>query len=219
MTEIFLQAKEGGSGIKSAESRDAIVGEGFFQIQMPDGGLAYTRNGSFKLASDGRVVTRDGFQLLGGMPPIPPETTGVVVTAPGVVFVSNGLMDCACGRISLVRFANPAALKLISSDLFIETEASGPPETGNPGENGFGEIGPGFFRLPGSFGFTTQLAPARSWIDVEVSQDAKTWMVLASGVSAGGEKLFVRDLRAADFEHRFYRVRSKPYPLPPANSQ
>ena len=219
MAEIFFQAKEGGSGSKSAENRDAIVGEGFFQIQMPDGGLAYTRNGSFKVASDGRVVTREGFQVLSGMQPIPPNTTGVIVTAPGVVFIATASGSFAAGRINLVRFANPAGLKSIGSDLFLETEASGAPETGNPGVDGIGEPGDGFLRLPGSFGFTTQLGPARSWIDVEVSQDSKTWTVLASGVSSNGEKLFVRDLRAADFAHRFYRVRSRPFPLPPVNSQ
>ena len=220
MTEIFfLAAKEGGSGSKSGENRDAIVGEGFFQIQMLDGLPAYTRNGNFKVASDGRVVTRDGFQLLGGIPSFPPDATGVIVTAPGLVFIATASGSFAAGRINLVRFANPAALKTIGSDIFQESETSGPPETGNPGENGFGEIGPGFFRLAGSFGFTTQLTKARIWIDVEVSQDAKTWTVLASGVSANGEKLFVRDLRAADFAHRFYRVRWRPFPVPLANGQ
>ncbi len=219
MAEIFFQPKEGGSGSKPAESRDAIVGDGFFMIVMPDGMVAYTRNGDFRLSSDGQVVTRDGFQLSSGMAPILPGTTGVILAAHGEVFITTALGSFASGRLNLVRFANVAGLKPFGSDLFLESVASGPPETGNPGENGFGELGPGFFRLPGSFGFTTQLGPARSWIDVEVSQDAKTWTVLASGVSSIGEKLFVRDIRATDFAHRFYRVRSRPFPLPPANSQ
>lgn len=219
MVEIFFQAKEDASGSKSAESRDAIVGEGFFQIQMPDGVLAYTRNGSFKVASDGRVVTRDGLHVLVNMQPIPPNTTGVIVTAHGEVFVTTTSGSFASGLITLVRFANPAGLKPIGSELFLESEASGSPETGGPGVDGIGVLGDGFLRLPGSFGFTTQLTPTRRWIDVEVSLDAKVWTVLASGVSSSGEKLFVRDIRAADFEFRFYRVRSRPFPLPPANSQ
>lgn len=220
MAEVFFQAKVDGGGSKSAESRDAIVGVGFFEIQMPDGVQAFTRNGAFKVASDGLVKTGDGFPLISGIGLIPTGSTGVIVTAFGAVFVTSASGGSfGSSRIFLVRFQNPAGLKPIGSDIFLESEASGPPETGNAGENGFGEIGPGFLRLPGSFGFTTQLGPARSWIDVEISQDAKTWTVLASGLSSNGEKLFVRDIRAADFAHRFYRVRSRPSPIPPVAGQ
>ncbi|MBI2948632.1 MAG: hypothetical protein HYY23_13395 [Verrucomicrobia bacterium] len=216
MAEIFFQAKQSSGAGRPGVSPGAIVGEGFFQILMPGGAPAYTRSDNFKLTSDGLIVTRDGLWILGGLPPIPSETTGVIVAASGAILLATPSGSVAAGRITLVRFSNPAGLKPIGSDILLESEASGPPETGNPGENGFGEIGPGFLRLPGSFGFTTQLGAARSWIDVEVSLDARTWTALASVVSSNGERLFVRDLRAADFARRFYRVRSRPFPFPPS---
>lgn len=124
----------------------AIAGDGFFEVQMPDGTQAYTRDGAFKVDSTGRIVTSDGLQVLSGFQPLQPGTTGITVSPNGEVTMSgpNGNQNF---RIQLTRFNNPAGLESMGSNLFRETPASGPPETGNPAENGFGELAQGFLEL------------------------------------------------------------------------
>jgi len=118
----------------------AIAGDGFFQVQTPDGGQAYTRDGAFKLSSNGAIVTSDGLQVIGGFPPIPATTTGVTIAPSGEISLTDSTGTTPAGRVTLTRFANPAGLEAMGRNLFKESPASGPPETGNPGENGFGQL-------------------------------------------------------------------------------
>ena len=132
---------------KTGEKMDvAIQGEGFFEVQLPDGTRAYTRDGAFKRASDGRVTTSDGLPLQGGWQPIPAETTAITIAPNGEVttFTANGQQSF---RVQLVRFANPAGLDSVGHNLYKETGASGTPELGNPAENGFGELQQGYLEL------------------------------------------------------------------------
>jgi flagellar basal-body rod protein FlgG len=124
----------------------AIQGDGFFEVQMPDGTRAYTRDGALKTASDGRITTSDGLVLQGGWQPVPQGTTSVTVAPTGDV-TYNGANGPTTFRIQLVRFNNPAGLDTAGRNLYRETLASGAPELGNPGENGFGEIAQGYLEM------------------------------------------------------------------------
>lgn len=106
----------------------AINGDGFFQIQKPDGTTAFTRDGSFKMSADGRFVTSDGFFLLPEIT-IPDDAVSIAVGFDGQVSVmvvgSNDPQEV--GQIELARFINPAGLKAIGHNLYEETPASGNP--------------------------------------------------------------------------------------------
>jgi flagellar basal-body rod protein FlgG len=123
----------------------AIAGDGFFEVQMPDGSRAYTRDGAFKIGADGRVITAEGLPVT-GFPNVAPGTTSVTVSADGQVTLTtvNGNQN---ERLQLSRFANPGGLQALGRNLYRETLASGPPEVGQPNENGFGQIQQTFLEL------------------------------------------------------------------------
>lgn len=126
----------------------AIEGEGFFQVQLPDGTTAYTRDGSFKLDAEGRIVTSDGYPL---QPPItiPREATHIAIGADGTVTVNlpGQAVPQQAGRIELARFANPEGLSSIGRNLFTTTAASGDAAVGAPGAEGFGTLAQGFLEM------------------------------------------------------------------------
>lgn len=119
----------------------AISGDGFFQILLPDGRIAYTRDGTFKKDAEGSVVTSNGYRLY---PPVtlPPDAEEISITSDGriLVKVPGAAEAVEVGRIELVRFVNPAGLRSIGKNLFLQTPASGEPMVGTPGKEGFGEI-------------------------------------------------------------------------------
>jgi len=120
----------------------AIQGDGFFEVQRPDGTLGYTRDGSFKLNAQGQVVTADGLPVLSGFQNIPPSSE-ISISEDGNVTVesSSGKQTF---RLTLTRFANPSGLRSLGGNLYEETAASGTPETGNPGEAGYGRTIQGY---------------------------------------------------------------------------
>jgi len=124
----------------------AIQGDGFFEVQLPDGTRAYTRDGALKLAADGRVTTSDGLVLQGGFQPIPVGTNTISISAGGDV-TTTGTAGTQSFRINLVRFANPAGLDAMGRNLFRETVASGTAEIGSAGENGFGTLAQGYLEM------------------------------------------------------------------------
>ena len=124
----------------------AIQGDGFFEVQMPDGALAYTRDGALKTASDGRIVTSDGLPLQGGFQPVPAGTTNITIGASGDV-TYTGAIGATTFKVQMVRFNNPEGLSSEGGNLYKETPASGTPELGNPGENGFGTLNQGYLEL------------------------------------------------------------------------
>lgn len=118
-----------------------IQGDGFFQIQMPDGTTAYTRDGSFKLDGDRRLVTTDGYPLIPNIQfPADALADSIVISASGgVSYKTSG--DAASQNletIQLARFLNPAGLTAIGGNLFIESAASGTPTVNNAGQDGMG---------------------------------------------------------------------------------
>jgi flagellar basal-body rod protein FlgG len=123
----------------------AIEGEGYFQIQMDDGTVAYTRDGNFKMDANGQLVTTDGYQIQPQIS-IPEDATEVIITAGGKVTVQQpGSAELTeVGTLELVRFANPAGLLSIGKNLMLETGASGTPIQGIANQEGFGSIEQGF---------------------------------------------------------------------------
>lgn len=123
----------------------AIQGDGFFEVQLPDGTTAYTRDGALKRASDGRVVTSEGLPVQ-GFQAIPAGTTSITISPDGQV-TTMGDGGAQNFRLSLVRFANPGGLEPIGRNLYLRSESSGDAETGSPGENGFGTIQQGYLEM------------------------------------------------------------------------
>ncbi len=124
----------------------AIQGQGFFEVQMPDGTLSYSRDGSFKTDSQGRIVTSDGYPVQGGFQPVPDGTTGITITASGLVTYTTASGNSS-SQVQIARFINPGGLDAAGHNLYKQTEASGTPELGNPSENGFGELQQGSLEL------------------------------------------------------------------------
>ncbi|HSY17138.1 MAG TPA: flagellar basal-body rod protein FlgG [Candidatus Acidoferrales bacterium] len=124
----------------------AIQGNGFFEVQMPDGTLAYTRDGGFKTDSQGRVVTSEGYPVQGGFQPVPPGTTNITITASGAATYTTA-SGSTNFQIQLANFNNPGGLDAMGHNLYKETSASGTPELGTPGANGFGQIEQGSLEL------------------------------------------------------------------------
>jgi flagellar basal-body rod protein FlgG len=123
----------------------AIQGRGFFQVTLPTGETSYSRDGTFQLNSQGQVVTHDGY-LMSPSITVPSDSIYVTINASGQVLVKlqNQVNLSNVGQIQVAIFQNEPGLEAIGDNLFIETEASGNPQTANPGDEGFGSILQGF---------------------------------------------------------------------------
>jgi flagellar basal-body rod protein FlgG len=123
----------------------AINGQGFFQIQLPDGTTAYTRDGSLHTDSNGVLVTSSGFALSPSIT-IPPTAQAVTIGQDGTVTVTMAGQAAPqnVGQIQLANFVNPGGLEAKGQNLFVETAASGTPSTNAPGTNGTGLLNQGF---------------------------------------------------------------------------
>ncbi|WP_298819470.1 flagellar basal-body rod protein FlgG [uncultured Roseibium sp.] len=124
----------------SKELDVAIRGEGFFQIDLPDGTTAFSRDGSFERDANGQLVTVDGYTINPGIT-IPENTQDITISNTGVVQgVDQGGNTVQLGQLQLARFVNKAGLEAIGDNLFLETDASGAAVNGNPGDQGFGSV-------------------------------------------------------------------------------
>jgi len=133
---------EQGSLEQTGRSLDvAIEGDGFFQVQQPNGTVAYTRDGSFEISDQGMLVTQGGYTVVPGVR-IPTDSTGVVISRTGVVTAQRPGSEEAeeLGRLELARFANPAGLLAAGENLYTQTTASGDPVTGFPQDDGMGRL-------------------------------------------------------------------------------
>lgn len=119
----------------------AIDGAGYFQVEMPDGRIGYTRAGNFTRSADGTIVTSDGKPLIPQIQ-VPEDATGITIGADGTVSASvpgsEGVTEL--GKIETARFANPAGLQAIGDNMLVETLASGAPQVGAAGEEGRGSL-------------------------------------------------------------------------------
>jgi flagellar basal-body rod protein FlgG len=126
----------------------AIEGDGFFQIAMPNGETAFTRDGGFKLDSSGRIVNADGFALEPEIT-ISSEAQSISVGMDGTVSVleAGESTPTEVGTIELARFVNPAGMISMGKNLYMISEASGDAMTGTAGEDGLGTIAQGFLEM------------------------------------------------------------------------
>lgn len=126
----------------------AIEGDGFFQIQLPDGATAYSRDGAFKKDSQGRIVNSDGYPLTPEMV-IPNNASKVSIGNDGTVTVlqAGQSSPTSVGTIQLATFSNPAGLSSMGHNLYQPTDASGTANTGTAGQNGIGAISQGFLEM------------------------------------------------------------------------
>lgn len=119
----------------------AVRGEGYVQVQMPDGRTGYTRDGSFEIDATGTIVTQDGYSVLPAIT-VPPNSKDLTISQTGTVQVTvgNASTPTVLGQIQLARFVNKAGLEAIGDNLFVETTSSGAALVGNPGDEGFGTM-------------------------------------------------------------------------------
>lgn len=119
----------------------AIQGDGYFQIQMPDGRTGYTRAGNFSLSADGKIVTGDGMPLQPEIQ-VPANTIAIAIGPDGTISatVDGQASPTEIGKIETARFVNGAGLLSIGNNLLIETGASGTPQVGAPGTEGRGSV-------------------------------------------------------------------------------
>ncbi|MCC6598361.1 MAG: flagellar basal-body rod protein FlgG [Alphaproteobacteria bacterium] len=119
----------------------AITGEGYFQVQLPNGDTAYTRDGTFQVNENGELVTVQGYLLDPGIT-IPANAVDIDINNSGEVLVKipGSITSQNVGQLQLAGFVNPAGLEAIGDNMFVETDASGAAVTGNPAENEFGAL-------------------------------------------------------------------------------
>jgi len=123
----------------------AINGGGFFQVQMPDGTTAYTRDGSFHVNAQGQLVTSSGYQVQPAIT-IPNNSLSVTIARDGVVSVTRAgsPTPTQVGTLQLASFINPAGLQSMGENLYLETAASGTPSANTAGTNGLGVLNQGY---------------------------------------------------------------------------
>jgi len=126
----------------------AIEGDGFFEIMLPNGETAFSRDGAFKLDSEGRIVNADGFALQPEIS-IPTDAMSVTVGMDGTVSVlqAGETLPSEIGTIELARFVNPSGLISMGKNLFMTSAASGDAMTGTAGQDGLGTIAQGFVEM------------------------------------------------------------------------
>jgi flagellar basal-body rod protein FlgG len=123
----------------------AVKGQGFFQIQMPDGTTGYTRDGAFQVDAQGQLVTNNGYTVQPGIT-IPANAQSVTIAADGVVSaaIPGQTLPQQVGQLQLASFVNPSGLEPRGQNLYAETASSGTPNAGAPGSNGLGQLAQGF---------------------------------------------------------------------------
>lgn len=123
----------------------AINGPGYFQVEMPNGDVAYTRAGSFQLSDDGTIVTADGYTVQPGIT-VPADAIDLTINSSGEVLVTldGQVAQQNVGQLELANFANDAGLLAIGDNLFLESDASGAAAVAAPATAGFGALQQGF---------------------------------------------------------------------------
>lgn len=144
LVSIDKNFEQGAIQITGKDTDLLIRGRGFFRVQTPDGQIAYTRDGAFERAADGRLVTSEGLPLVPEIV-LPAESLDLKVGMDGTVTVKvpGEVEPRNLGQIQLSNFINPAGLESIGRNLYNQTPASGEPVVTNPGENATGLLAQG----------------------------------------------------------------------------
>src|SRR4029078_3708700 len=172
----------------------AIEGDGFFQVQNPNGsGFLYTRAGNFNLNSEGQIVlgsANKGYRLEAALT-VPPEATGIVISADGQIQYSTSTSTDlqTLGQLQMSKFVNPDGLLKMGENLYQKTQASGDEQTGNAGQDGYGNIRQGFLEA-------SNVEPVNELIDL-ITRQRSLW--LNSQVVEAGDQIMqiVANLRRA----------------------
>lgn len=131
---------------QTGNSKDvAIQGQGFFQVLMPDGTTAYTRDGSFQSDSQGQLVTSSGYQIQPNIT-IPVNALSITIGRDGTVSVTQpgSSTPVEVGSLQLATFINPVGLQAVGENFYVETFSSGPPNINTPGIDGAGVLNQGY---------------------------------------------------------------------------
>lgn len=145
-TAAIYRISEQGNLTQTSNSLDmAIQGNGYFQVQLPSGETAYTRDGTFGLSPSGEIVTADGYPVGPGVT-VPANATGITVNTAGQVqaTIPGQTAPQTIGQLQLAVFPNEAGLEAQGDNLFLQTAASGNAATGSPASPGFGSVMQGF---------------------------------------------------------------------------
>lgn len=144
-TSVAVQLAQGSLTQTNGDLDVAIEGRGYLEITLPNGESAYTRDGGLKRDGDGQIVTADGFAVVPDIT-IPPEATSVSINPNGEVYAyfDDQVQAQLLGTFTLASFTNERGLEAMGSNLFRETEASGPPTIGDPGTDGLGVLKQGY---------------------------------------------------------------------------
>jgi flagellar basal-body rod protein FlgG len=171
----------------------AIEGDGFFQVDNPNGGFYYTRAGNFNMNNNGQIVlgsATNGYLLEPNIT-VPPDATGIVVSSDGLIqYSTQGSTNLqTLGQIQLARFVNPDGLLKLGDNLYQQTDASGDYALDNPGQNGFGNIRQGFLEA-------SNVEPVNELIDLITTQ--RSFELNSQVVQAGDQIMqIVANLRRA----------------------
>jgi flagellar basal-body rod protein FlgG len=131
-----------GSALPTGNSLDVLIqGRGFIQVLQPDGSVAYTRDGSFKVDSEGRLVTANGYEIQPSIT-IPSDAQSITIGLDGTLeaTLAGQTSPTSLGTLQLADFINPAGLQPKGQNLYLETAASGSPQVANPGLEGIGTL-------------------------------------------------------------------------------
>jgi flagellar basal-body rod protein FlgG len=150
-TRLVTTARENGQGELHTTGNPldvAIEGHGYLPVTLPGGETAYTRNGALQVNAEGKLVTSDGYSIVGDIT-VPPEAQSIAIAADGTISatVPASSQPVELGKLQLAMFANPAGLAAQGSTLFRETSASGTAVLGAPGEGGAGAIRQGMLEI------------------------------------------------------------------------
>jgi len=142
---VTVNARQGALTETGGELDLAIEGRGYLEVTLPSGLSAYTRDGALKRSEDGEIVTSEGYPVVPAIT-IPDDARAITVNADGEVFAffSDRVAAQRLGELTLSGFTNDKGLEAIGDNLFLETEASGPPLPGDPGEDGLGTFRQGW---------------------------------------------------------------------------
>ena len=142
---ISIHLAQGSLSATNGDLDVAIEGKGYLEVTLPSGQAAYTRDGALKRSAEGVIVTSDGYNVAPEIV-IPDDARSISINAAGEVFAyfQGNVEAQLLGQLTLAGFTNPKGLEAIGSNLFTQTEASGQPIVGNPGEDGLGTLRQGY---------------------------------------------------------------------------
>ncbi len=148
LTSVYRVTEQGSMRATESAFDLAIQGKGYFQVQLPNGETAYTRDGTFQLDSTGTLVTQDGFPVLPGIT-VPADAVDVTINAAGEVLVTQGnaATPANVGNLQIALFPNEGGLRAEGNNLYTATEASGGATAATPGQTGSGAVLQGFVEV------------------------------------------------------------------------